>query len=90
MSKELIILLFFLQIISVSFSYQERTMNYKEFINNNYKESTVNKGISYIISYEKGDINNNYIRILIKPDDENQNIYAYYSPISQKKMMHIY
>ena len=85
MSKLLIKLILFSLIISFSLSYPAKSLVYKDFINQDIEESSVNEGISYIISYERGDISKDYIRIRIQPDDNTQSLYAYYSPISQKR-----
>ena len=84
MSKHLMILLIFSLIMPFSLS-KEKSMTYKDFKNQGDFEENNNEAISYIISYEKGDITNNYIRILINPDDQNKQVYAYYSPISQNR-----
>ena len=85
MSKPLMILLIFSFMISFSLNFQEKSMTYKDFKNQGDFEENINEAISYIISYEKGDITNDYIRILINPDDQNQHVYVYYSPISQNR-----
>ena len=84
MSKHLMILLIFSLIMPFSLS-KEKSMTYKDFKNQGDFEENINEAISYIISYEKGDITNDYIRILINPDDQNQHVYVYYSPISQNR-----
>ena len=85
MSKSLIDIFLFSLLISFTLTYSDKSITYTNFITYGIEETDVEEGISYIISYERGEISNNYIKITIKPNDENQYLYAYYSPISQKR-----
>ena len=40
--------------------------------------------MTYKISYEKGEITQNYLRIIASPDT-GESLYLYYSPISEKR-----
>ena len=85
MSKLLNIFLIFSILISFSFAFDTKNIAYQDFINKEIKEVSVEKGISYIISYEIGDITKNYIKIFIKSDDISKYLYVYYSPITQNR-----
>ena len=74
-------LLIFSLLISFSLSFQTTDIEYKKFINTSIRGTATNESASYNISYNIGDITKNYIKIKIK-SDENQFLFAYYSPIS--------
>ena len=82
---ELTKLLIFSLLISFSLSFENKIVKYADFINKPLYSVKVSENISYNISYNKGDIKKNYIKIQIKSSDENEFLYAYYSPISQKR-----
>ena len=82
MSKQLIILLIFSLLTSFSICSEVKSYFYKDFINEEIKGKEVNKNMTYNISYEKGDIKNNYIKLII---DSNDYLNIYYSPISPQR-----
>ena len=84
MSKHLMILLIcgILTLTSFTICSEGKTFSYNEFINNGTKEENVNEIMKYNISYEKGDIKNNYIKIII---DSSNYLNVYYSPISPSR-----
>ena len=81
---ELTKLLIFSLLISFSLASEIKSVKYTDFINAFYSLK-VSESISYKISYDKGDITKNYIKIKINSADEDEFLYAYYSPISQNR-----
>ena len=85
LQKILKFLLLFNFLFSLSLNYEIIEYSYLNFI----KEETisaqdVNRGLTYKISYEKGDITKNYLRIIANAD-KGESLYLYYSPISEKR-----
>ena len=85
MVKYLTNFLIFILLSSLSLSYPEKSLTYKELLSTKIFKEKISNGITYIISYETGDINNNYIKISINTTNEDDDLYAYYSPISSKR-----
>ena len=78
-------LLIFSLLITFSLPFENKSLSYDKFIKNTHYEKNNDEGVSYLISYKIGDISNNFIKIKIKAKDENEFLYAYYSPISQNR-----
>ena len=78
-------LLIFYILFAFSLNYDIIEYSYLDFINEDtiYAEN-VNGGLTYKISYEKGEITQNYLRITTIPDF-GESLYLYYSPISEKR-----
>ena len=77
-------LLIFSILISFSFNYDIIEYTYSDFIKEDtiYAEN-INGGITYKVSYEKGQITQKYIRIIT--NSYGDSLYLYYSPISDKR-----
>ena len=72
-------------LFSFSFNYEIKEYSYLDFIKEDtIAEENVEGGITYKISYEKGQLTHNYLKILATPDIE-ESLYIYYSPISEKR-----
>ena len=72
-------------LLSFSYSYNIIEYNYLDFIKEeSISADNVNGGLTYKISYEKGQISQNYIRIITIPNPD-EFLYLYYSPISEKR-----
>ena len=84
MDNHLIQIVIFSLLITFSWSFVNKNLSYDEFKGNTFYEKNV-EGISYSISYKIGNIMNNYIKIKIQAAEENEFLYAYYSPISQNR-----
>ena len=84
MDNHLIQIVIFSLLITFSWSFVNKNLSYDEFKGNTFYEKNV-EGISYSISYKIGNIMNNYIKIKIQAAEENEFLYAYYSPISRNR-----
>ena len=72
-------------LISFTLNYEIIEYTYTDFIQEDtISEENVNGGKTYKISYEKGQISQNYIRIIAIPGIE-EYLYIYYSPISENR-----
>ena len=78
-------LLILIILFSFSLNYDIIDYTYPDFIKEEtISEENVNGGKTYRISYEKGEISQNYIRIIATPEME-ESLYIYYSPISENR-----
>ena len=83
--KLLKILLIFNILFYFSLNYEVKEYSYLDFVDEGtISAENVNGGMTYKISYEKGEITQNYLRIIASPDT-GESLYLYYSPISEKR-----
>ena len=83
-SNKFLSLILFLFLFHFSLSATVKEVSYTDFLNG-ISESQINKEITYKISYIRYQITQSYIRIIVNPTTTVNNLYLYFSHISEKR-----